>query len=103
MPKKHIYFRPTTAQQRRLLFETWETTDDVETACQQAHVCQATFYYWKPRFEAGGYAALEKPESHAPKSPRQASERIEQQAVAMHQEHPTWGKERIADEFGQSQ
>jgi transposase len=102
MTKKRTYFRPTTAQQRRLLFETWETTGDVEVACKQAHVCQGTFYYWKPRFEAGGYAALEKPESHAAKSPHQTSERIAQQVVAMRQEHPAWGKERIADELAKA-
>jgi transposase len=100
--KKHIYFRPTTAQQRRLLFETWETTGDVKTACRQAHVCPATFYYWKPRFEAGGYAALEKAASHAPNAPHKTSAEIEQQVIALRQEHPSWGKERIADELAKA-
>jgi transposase len=102
MTKKHIYFRPTTAQQRRLLFETWETTGDVKTACRQAHVCPATFYYWKPRFEAGGYAALEKAASHAPNAPHKTSAEIEQQVIALRQEHPSWGKERIADELAKA-
>lgn len=102
MSKEHTYFRPTTAQQRRLLFETWETSGDVKAACRQAHVCPATFYYWKPRFEAGGYAALEKPASHAAKSPHKTLARIEQQVIALGQEHPTWGKERIADELAKA-
>lgn len=102
MSKKHTYFRPTTAQQRHLLFETWETSGDVKGACRQAHVCPATFYYWKPRFEAGGYAALEKAASHAPKSAHKTSAGIEQQVVAMRQEHPSWGKERIADELAKA-
>ena len=102
MTKKHTYFRPTTGQQRHLLFETWETTGDIEIACQQAHVCPATFYYWKPRFEAGGYAALEKAESHAPKAPHKTSAEIEQQVITMRQEHPSWGKERIADELAKA-
>lgn len=102
MNKKHTYFRPTTAQQRHLLFETWETSGDVKVACRQAHVCPATFYYWKPRFEAGGYAALEKAESHARKSPPKTSAQIEQQVIMMRQEHPTRGKERIADELAKA-
>ena len=50
MSQKHSYFRFTTAQQRKLLFEIWETTGSVTEACQKAHVGRATFYYWKPRF-----------------------------------------------------
>jgi hypothetical protein len=45
---------------------------------------------------------LEKPESHAAKSPHKTSERIEQQVIAMRQEHPSWGKERIADELAKA-
>ena len=60
MMKKRIYFPVTTAQQRQLLFGTWEETGSVEEACRRAHVSKRTFYNWKPRFEAGGYAALEK-------------------------------------------
>jgi len=28
MEKKRTYFRPTSAQQRRLMFETWEATSN---------------------------------------------------------------------------
>lgn len=59
MMAQRTYFRPTTAAQRRLLFETWEATGDIDCACQAAHMGRRTFYYWKPRFVAGGYAALE--------------------------------------------
>jgi hypothetical protein len=41
------------------LFEVWEETQDVAAACQKARVSERTFYNWKPRFEAGGYAAME--------------------------------------------
>ncbi len=54
-----VHFRSTTPAQRRLLFETWQETGDVEMACATAHVGRRTFYYWKGRFEAGGYAAVE--------------------------------------------
>src|SRR5579859_6542720 len=62
---KQPYFRPTTADQRRLLFEVYERTDDRRQACAAAHVGMATFYYWRPRFLVGGYAALVQPVSHA--------------------------------------
>ena len=34
-------FRQTTASQRRLLFETWEQTDNVLEACRKARMGQA--------------------------------------------------------------
>jgi transposase len=97
--KKRTYFPPTTAQQRRLLFEVWEETGDREKACRCAHVSQSTFYNWKPRFEAGGYAALDKPRSHAPHRPNLVPPEVEGQVVAMRQDHSDWGKRRIADEL----
>jgi len=38
-----VHFRSTTPAQRRLLFETWHETGDVETACATAHVGRRTF------------------------------------------------------------
>lgn len=38
------HFPQTTPSQRRLLFETWEATGNVEQACRVAHVGQRTFY-----------------------------------------------------------
>jgi len=99
MDKKGICFRPTTAQQRRLLFETWEKTGSVEEACQKAHVCQRTFYKWRPRFETGGYPALEQTGSHAPHHPHRAAVEIEQRVIEMRRQNPTWGKQRIAHEM----
>ena len=99
MNTTHTYFRPTTAQQRRLLFETWEATGSVAEACRKARVSRATFYYWKPRFDEGGYGGLEQTESHAPKSPNKTVEDIEKQVIDMHHEHPAWGKQRMADEL----
>ena len=102
MSKKRIYFPPTTAQQRRLLFETWEATGNVSEACLRAHVCERTFYNWKPRFEAGGYAALEQTGSHAPKNPRRTPEEVAQEVEKMKRAHPEWGKRRIADEMAKA-
>jgi transposase len=99
MDEKRTYFPRTTAQQRRLLFEVWEATGSVDEACQRAHVCERTFYNWKPRFEAGGYAALEAFESHAPKNPHRKPKEVEEQVIAMREQHPEWGKKRIADEL----
>lgn len=64
--RKRVYYRPTTAQQRRRLFEVYEETGDVDLACQQARVARRTFYYWLGRFREGGYAALETLRSRAP-------------------------------------
>lgn len=99
---KRIHFPLTTAQQRRLLFETWEASGNVTLACRTAHVGRRTFYYWKPRFEQGGYAALEHFASSAPKQPHRTDPTIEEQVVALRQEHPDWGKQRIADELAKA-
>ena len=71
------YSRRTTAEQRRKLFEVWEATGNVIEACQQAGTTMRTFYYWKTRFEQGGYAALEKVRSNAPKNPYRTPQEIE--------------------------
>ena len=59
MTAKRTYFPPTTPQQRKMLFETWEKTKNITQACHVAHIGRSTFYYWKPRFEKDGYAGLE--------------------------------------------
>jgi transposase len=99
---KRIHFPLTTAQQRLLLFETWEACGNVTLACRTAHVGRRTFYYWKPRFDAGGYAALEQFASAAPKRPHRTDPRVEQQVIAMRQTHPEWGKVRIAHELAKT-
>jgi transposase len=99
MDKKRTYFPRTTAQQRRLLFEVWEATGSVAEACRQAHVCEGTFFKWKPRFVAGGYAALEKFQSRAPKTVHWKPKEVEDQVIALRRQHLEWGKKRIADEL----
>jgi transposase len=102
MAQQRIHFPMTTAQQRRLLFTTWEATGDVALACRTAHMGRATFYYWKPRFTAGGYAALEAFASRVPQRTRRLDATIEQAVIALRQQHPTWGKHRIADELAKA-
>ena len=81
---------------------------------------ERTFYYWKPRFEAGGYEALLTFASHAPKHPNridegrldltpipkvlsnQDKEGIQQQVIQLRQQHPNWGKRRLADELSKA-
>ena len=48
-----------------------------------AHVGRRTFYAWKPRFLAGGYAALQQFASRAPKTTRRTPLAIEQQVIEM--------------------
>lgn len=99
MTKKRTHFRETTASQRRLLFETWEVTGNVSAACCKARVSRGTFYYWKPRFEAKGYAGLEEFASRAPKNPMRTSAEVEQKVIAMREAEPKQGKRRMADEL----
>ncbi len=102
MGTTRTHFRPTTPQQRRLLFETWQTTGNVTLACRTAHVGRRTFYYWKPRLEAAGYAGLDHIVSSAPKQPHRVAETVAQQVIALRQTHPTWGKQRIAHEVAKA-
>ena len=102
MATKHIHFPRTTASQRNLLFETWEATEDVTASCRTAHVGRGTFYYWQSRFETGGYGALEHFASHAPKAPVRTSREVEQRVIELRRQHPTWGKQRIADEIAKA-
>jgi len=102
MSPQHIYFPRTTAEQRKLLFETWEACQDVTAACRRAHVARGTFYYWQPRFETGGYAALEHCQSHAAKEPARTEPDIEQRVIDLRRQNPRWGKRRIADELAKA-
>jgi hypothetical protein len=102
MSKQHIHFPRTTADQRKFLFETWEASQDVTAACRRAHVARGTFYYWQPRFETGGYAALEQCQSHAAKEPVRTAPDIEQRVIDLRRQNPKWGKRRIADELAKA-
>jgi len=99
MTPKRTHFPRTTAAQRRLLFETWEATGSIAEACRKAHVGQRTFYNWKARFAADGYAGLAEFRSHAPKAPHRIAPAIEAQVKALREQEPDWGKRRIADEL----
>ncbi|MEZ4657249.1 MAG: helix-turn-helix domain-containing protein [Caldilineaceae bacterium] len=98
MNKSRIYYPETTSQQRHQLFEIWEKTGDVNLACNKARVSRSTFYYWKERFDKGGYAAIAKPKSNAPKNPRRTPPDIVERIKTLKQKNPDWGKERIAKE-----
>jgi transposase len=102
MSTKRTHFPRTTPDQRRLLFETWQGTQNVSHACEVAHVCRQTFYDWLPRFIAEGFAGLLHFASPAPKEPHRIDPAIEQRVTAMRKQHPTWGKRRIADQIAQA-
>lgn len=102
MTPTRTYFRSTTPQQRRLLFETWQTTGNVTQACAVARVGRRTFYHWKSRFDAEGFAGLEHPTSSAPKHPHQVDAALAEQVIALRQANPTWGKRRLAHELAKA-
>ena len=96
--KKRLSYPRTTVSQRKHLFQVWEETGDLQRALSESRVSERTFYYWKPRFEQGGYEALESFASHAPKNPNRIDEAIQQRVIHLRKDYPKWGKRRIADE-----
>lgn len=102
MSQKRTYFGFTTAQQRKLLFEVWEATGDIEEACRQARVSQRLFYYWKPRFAQGGYEGLGTFRSRVAHKLNYKDAAIEQQVIKLRQANPDWGKARIAHEMAKA-
>jgi transposase len=103
MSRQRTYFPPTTPQQRKLLFETWEATGSVTAACRRAHVGLGTFYYWKGRFDAEGYRGLESYEKKGPeKGYGRTAEEVENRVIELRDLHADWGKHRIADEIAKA-
>ena len=103
MKAKRVYFPPTTPQQRKLLFETWEQTNNVTAACRKAHVGRATFYYWKSRFVENGYAGLETYEkAGVPKGTGRLAAQVQSKVAELHRAHADWGKRRLADEMAKA-
>lgn len=100
MTKKQTYYPATTAQQRKLLFESWEQSKNVSAACVIAHVGRTTFYKWKPRFTEKGYAGLESCEQAGVRTGtgRVAAD-IQSKVVELHRANGSWGKRRLADEM----
>ena len=100
---KRPYYRPTTVDQRKLLFRTYEQTNSPRKASQVAHVGIGTFYKWRKRFEQGGYPALEAVRSHAAHHhPNQLPESVIEEVIQARREHPEWGRHRIADELAKA-
>lgn len=103
MKAKRVYFPPTTPQQRKLLFETWEQSNNISAACRIAHVGRTTFYYWKARFDENGYAGLESYEQvGVPKGTGRIAINIQAEIEDLYRTHPDWGKRRLADEMGKA-
>jgi len=102
MSTKRTYFPPTTFQQRKLLFETWEQTKDVDAACQKAHVGKSTFYNWKPRFDQDGYAGLQGRNRGRPTGSGRIKPSVRSKVLEMYEAHKDWGKRRLADEIAKA-
>ena len=91
-----IYYRETTFQQRRQLFEITDQLQNVSEACRQMKVSRTHYYRWKPRYDKDGIDGLRTPKSHAPQNPQTIDPQIEQRIIELKREHPKWGKKRIA-------
>jgi transposase len=102
MNTKRTYFGFSTAQQRKLLFETWEATGSVTEAYRKAHLSRGTFYYWKARFDQYGYAGLDEFESRAAHKLNYKSTEIRTRVIEMRRQNPDWGKARIAHEMAKN-
>ena len=102
MSPKRTYFGFTTFPQRKLLFETWQATGNIDGACRAARVSRRTFYYWKPRYEKDGYAGLEAFESRVAHKLNYKAPEIEREVVKLRRQNPDWGKARIAHEMAKA-
>lgn len=99
MTNQQTLFNPTTPQQRRLLFQTWEATGNITEACRRTNVSRRTSYYWQDRFEKGGYAALQSERPHHPsRHCHRTPEDVEALVIQLKHQHPSWGKLQIAQE-----
>ena len=99
MKEKRIAYPRTTDSQRKKLFEVWEETQDAETACREARVSERTFYNWKPRFEAGGYEALEKFKPAGPTTGSRIPTDVQRKVIELKKANAKWGRRRIANEI----
>lgn len=97
-------FRPTTPDQRRLLFNIAEQLENVSEAARRAHVGRGTYYYWQPQYEAAGVAGWMTERSRAPHRTRIPPTSAELQAgvLVYHHAHPGAGCRSIADTINQA-
>jgi transposase len=97
---KRVYYGQTTEQQRRHMIEVYESTGNKSEACRQAKVSRGTFYRWYPRYEEGGWEALKECKSSAPHTHSNAKPlEIVEQVLELNEEHPDWGRQRIANQI----
>ena len=103
-PASHVYFRPTTPDQRCLLFNTAELIDNVSEAARRAHEGRGTYTYWEPRFTAEGLAGLAAERSRAPHRTRIApvSADLKAKVLACHHDHAGEGFRSIANRINQA-
>ena len=103
MTAKRTYYPPTTPQQRKKLFESWEQNKNISAACRKAHVGRGTFYNWKPRFLKAGSAGLESyAKLGAPVGTGRVAAEIQNKVLDRHAAHADWGKQRLADELSKA-
>lgn len=96
---KQVYYGLTTKQQRRHMIEIYEATGNKSEACRRAKVCRGTFYRWYPRYLEGGWEAIKEAQSRAAHTqPRAQPAEIIQRVLELNEEHPEWGRHKIANQ-----
>jgi transposase len=91
--------RGTSLEQRRALIAAYRRTGKMAQAMREAGIrSPRTAYLWWRRYEAEGDAGLV-PRSRARKTQRTVPEALAEEALALKQAHPAWGRRRIAREL----
>ena len=99
---RRVNFSVTTYEQRVRLFTIWTVTGNTVTACRQTGISRGTFYYWKERFLAEGYAGLQNKtprpprRCHTPVNLQENPPAVHAEIIAVKKQFPQWNNARIA-------
>ena len=102
MTSTHIHFPLTTAQQRKLLFETWQATGHVTAACRTAHVGPRDVLLLEAALRCTGLPWVGRICQSGRERAHRTPAAVAQQVLALRHEHADWGKKRLADELAQA-
>jgi transposase InsO family protein len=81
----------------RLEFVTLASQPDanIRQLCRDFNICPTTGYKWLGRFEGGGKESLQDQSRRPHQSPDRTPKPVEEQVVALRQQHPAWGGRKL--------